>query len=436
LFGHQKLEKVYPLLVAQMINKYSVLLRQLSENRAEEVRFNRFVNNKKVKPEALVSFHWQQHQQGFSKKHLLMIGDTTTLTFKSRADREYLGYIGEKTNKEGFDIHSAMVVDAQDGGVYGLGGIKIIRNLAPQGKPAVRSKSYSKANFELTERYKWFEVAQSAVNNCKGATTYTLVGDRETDIYDLIVRTLDANWQFVYRSHYNRKLDKQTKLVEAIDSWPVKHQYDFEVQATKKRSQHQAKVDVKFGSITLPKPKGHPNKSLRKEVQLNVIEIKEQPDSVKNQEEPIHWRLLSSHPVDTIEQVMQIIQWYCWRWNIEQAFRTFKRKGLDIENAELESFHGLANLATLSLIAAMQVMQLVQARDGKTSQRTEDVFTPEEQQCLSLLNIKLQGKTKKQKNPHPPNSLAFASWITIMSMNLVFCVHTVGLMGCQVKAAK
>ncbi|PHN00527.1 transposase, partial [Flavilitoribacter nigricans] len=116
-------------------------------------------------------------------------------------------------------------------------------------------------------------------------------------------------------------------------------------------------------------------------------------------------------PVQNTEQALQIVQWYLWRWTIEQLFRTLKSKGLNMEKAEVESFHGLVNLATMALIAAVQVMQLVQARDGQTLQRIGDAFFEPEIQCLTALNTKVEGKTQKQKNPHPPNTLSFAAWI-------------------------
>jgi len=409
-FGNKKLEKIFPLLIAQMASKFTVYMRQLGENRSEQVRFNRFINNPKVSPEKLVSFHWQQLDADFSGQHLLIIGDTTTLSFADRADREYLGYLDKKTDKSGFNVHSAMVVDARDGGSYGLGGIKMIRNLNPKGKSKVKTKSYSADKFEQTERYKWIEVAQSAVDHCKNADSYTLIGDREADIYALIAGTVTKDWQFVFRCRCNRNLSNG-KLYQTIDSWPVEHQYSFEVSPTKKRSKHTARVDVKYGSVTLPRPERHPDKELVDQVAVNVIEIKEQAQTVIEGEPAVHWRILTSHPVDTLEQVMQIIQWYQWRWNIEQAFRTLKLRGLDVERSELESYHGLANLATLALITAMQVMQLVQARDGQTQQKIEQVFSPTEKQCMILLKKKFEGKTQKQKNHHPPDSLAFASWI-------------------------
>ena len=130
-----------------------------------------------------------------------------------------------------------------------------------------------------------------------------------------------------------------------------------------------------------------------------------------NAESPIHWILLTSHKVETIDEALLIIQWYKWRWLIEQTFRTIKSQGLAIESSEVESYEALTNLATLTLLAAVLVMQLVQARDGQTQQNIEDAFTPVEIQCLHQVSTQLEGSTLKQKNPHSKNTLAFAAWV-------------------------
>jgi hypothetical protein len=88
-----------------------------------------------------------------------------------------------------------------------------------------------------------------------------------------------------------------------------------------------------------------------------------------------------------------------------------KSKGLAIEESQVETYEALINLATLALIATTQVMQLVQARDGKTQQTIQSGFTPIEIQCLEQLNTQLEGNTQKQKNPHHKDTLAFAVWV-------------------------
>lgn len=53
--------------------------------------------------------------------------------------------------------------------------------------------------------------------------------------------------------------------------------------------------------------------------------------------------------------------------------------------SQVETYAGLKNLSTHSLIAAAQIMQLVQVRDGQTLQKIEEVF--------SLLEIKMSHGT-------------------------------------------
>jgi hypothetical protein len=170
-------------------------------------------------------------------------------------------------------------------------------------------------------------------------------------------------------------------------------------------------LEVKFGQVSIIRPQKHPDKELLTELPLQVVQVKETADSVVNNEKPVHWILFTSHPVETVEMAMQIVQWYRWRWVIEQVFRALKSKGLNIEKSTVESYEALVNLSTLALIAAVQVLQLTQARDGGTDQQISEVFSAQEQQCLNLLNKKVEGNTALSKNPHPPEKLAFATWI-------------------------
>jgi hypothetical protein len=64
-----------------------------------------------------------------------------------------------------------------------------------------------------------------------------------------------------------------------------------------------------------------------------------------------------------------------------------------------------------TLIAAVQVMQLVRERDGGAGRPLRDLFDLAEEPALHRINGSLEGKTAKQRNPHPPDTLAYASWI-------------------------
>jgi hypothetical protein len=68
-----------------------------------------------------------------------------------------------------------------------------------------------------------------------------------------------------------------------------------------------------------------------------------------------------------------------------------------------------------ALIAAVTVQQLVHARDGADAQGRLrpilDAFGEDDIPLMEALCAKLEGRTQRQKNPHPKRSLAYASWV-------------------------
>jgi hypothetical protein len=62
-------------------------------------------------------------------------------------------------------------------------------------------------------------------------------------------------------------------------------------------------------------------------------------------------------------------------------------------------------LLVMAFMAAMQIVQLRQAREGQTEQETSLVFSEEQEECLEDLMPKYEGKTEKQKNPWPCHNL-------------------------------
>ena len=54
--------------------------------------------------------------------------------------------------------------------------------------------------------------------------------------------------------------------------------------------------------------------------------------------------------------------------------------------------------------------QPVDARDGSSRPAT-DVIEPEDIEAAAAISATLEGGTDRQKNPHPPGSLAWLAWI-------------------------
>ena len=99
------------------------------------------------------------------------------------------------------------------------------------------------------------------------------------------------------------------------------------------------------------------------------------------------------------------------RWNIEELFRTVKKKGFNQEDTLLETTQAIMKQSVMTLLAACKIMQLVKARGNNQSQPIEEVFDNDEVKVLKKLDKKLNGKTEKLKNHNPPKRLSWASWI-------------------------
>ncbi|MDE2914172.1 MAG: hypothetical protein OXL68_14750 [Paracoccaceae bacterium] len=68
-------------------------------------------------------------------------------------------------------------------------------------------------------------------------------------------------------------------------------------------------------------------------------------------------------------------------------------------------------LSAMTLVAGISCMQLVQDRDGEGQRPLQDVFDAVDRPVLEAVSCSLEGKTEKQKNPHPKGSLSFAAWV-------------------------
>ncbi len=98
------------------------------------------------------------------------------------------------------------------------------------------------------------------------------------------------------------------------------------------------------------------------------------------------------------------------RWRIEQLFRALKSDGLALDDSQVIEAERMFNLAAIGLAGAIRTIQLVDARDG-SPRPISDVIDPALLPALERLSKSREGKTTRQKNPHPSDSLAFIAWI-------------------------
>src|SRR5437762_8362494 len=97
-----------------MLEKQTVNLRQLGGNRANEVKYGRWLSNKKVTQMELINEVTEKTKKSTAGLHVLGIQDTSEINYQAHAGRiSGLGTVGNGKDK-GFFIHPMIVLNAQD----------------------------------------------------------------------------------------------------------------------------------------------------------------------------------------------------------------------------------------------------------------------------------------------------------------------------------
>ena len=392
-----------------MIDQGTICLRKLGQDRAGEVKLGRWLANDKVTKEELGRSICEKSRVLVGGRHILAIQDTTQLNYASKEKRiSGLGPLGSSTCK-GFFLHALLVVDAKENNCLGLGGLKSwVREPVIKGRR--KSDIRKKQMIEEKESYRWIETAERAKSLLSASEEITFIADRESDIYEKWSRIPDKKTNVLVRCNQNRCLTNGTKLSAYVSQLQEFYSYEIDVPAKPgKNIFRRAKVTLRYGEIEIKRPGKGIDKNTSLSLKLRVVDVKEIP-GISKTKDPIHWCLLTTHKIDSTEQALQIVNWYCQRWHIEQFFRTLQKQGLKVESSQVETVESLIKLVTVACFAALQIMLLTLARHGK-DQSASVIFDKDEQKLLLKLQKKLEGKTEKQKNLYPVGMLSWAAWI-------------------------
>jgi hypothetical protein len=386
-----------------MVAGKTVCLRRLSRgDRALEVRFNRFLGHEKVTAERIIESWGETTVAAVEGRHVLAIQDTSEIHFNTTPQRRRgLGEIG-KGNNHGVLLHPLLAVDADDGTCLGLLSGQIWT------RKGRRTTSHDERELSDKESQRWISTAIAARPLLTNAATVTLLGDRESDIFALYASAAEHRFHVIARSMHDRKLADSKGLYAASDAMQVVDRRAIQLPARAPRSARLAHLELRFGTTELARPQSKFLRHLPKSLPLAVVDVRE--INAGSGVEPLHWRLITSHEVASVEDAWRIVEWYKQRWIIEQFFRVLKTQGLKLEDSQIGTADRLLKLVAIAAKAAVITIQLLQARDGG-QQPILVAFNGSEIDALAALNQQLEARSKRLKNPHPPDSLAWAAWV-------------------------
>jgi Transposase DDE domain len=371
------------------------------------MQFRRFLHNHQVTPQEMFCDAVAKTAGRARGRDIIIAQDTSELALGGKRARENgYGPVGKGGALRGLLLHAAVAVEFGTGALLGLAYGKVWNRdkdeLAPR-----RSRSTAEK-----ESQRWLEASTSAAKILEAANSITIVSDRESDFYEYFT-SRPGHVDLIARACQNRKIrteqDTPELIFPFIDGLPEVGRFSTTIPAAPGRKERRATLAVRFSPVEVCKPRNGAAPDLPDTVVLNLVDVREiaAPESV----EPVHWRLLTTHAVRSLDEARRIIDMYRMRWTIEEFFRTLKTAGFNIEEADIGEPYAMKNLVAAATVAAVTVMQLVKARDGTTDQEVADAFEPEDQPILEAVSVRLEGATERQKNPYRKGSLAFAAWV-------------------------
>jgi hypothetical protein len=380
-----------------------LVCRQIGGDRAGEVAVHRFLSAPEVTRAEIIETLGRRTGEQCRGLRIVVAQDTTEINFRGRdRGRRGLGPGGDG-NGLGFFIHSAVAIDADTEDMVGLLDAAIWTRPC-EGEPAPRRQR----PLEEKESYRWLATAQTAAQRVSGARQLIVVGDRDSDIYPLFARR-PASVEMVVRAAQDRALEDGGRLFAQAAGWPILGSYEVKIVPRRPGEQARiARVSLRAGAIRVKHPRNGVDRDDPPVLNLTLVEAREEaaPPSV----EPLHWRLITTLPATERAAAQDIVRLYRLRWRSEQTHRAVKNDGFALPDVQLHDADRLMKLAALAIGAAVRTIQLVDARDGST-RPASDVVDADTLEAAEAIAPTLEGKTPRQKNPHPPRSLAWLAWI-------------------------
>lgn len=302
----------------------------------------RFFSNPSVTPQKIISAHRDACIARMrAESVVLCVQDTSEFNQTTHRATQGLGYVGG-TNQMGMMMHHALAVST-DGVMLGVLDEHVwSRALADRGKAAARRKR----PMEEKESQRWINALQASEAAVPADVPMVTVTDREGDIFALVAHERRAGHDLLIRIVHNRALVDGTHIHDTIAAAPLLGDHTVEVHARPDRPARSARLSVRVGTMQIRSPRSEP---VAPPVTATIILAHE--DHVPEGQTPIHWMLLTTLEVRTLEDAVRSITWYSRRWVIERFHFTLK-SGCKIEELQLATALALQRaLAVYAIIA-------------------------------------------------------------------------------------
>lgn len=314
------------------------------------------------------------------KGRIFAVQDTTHLDYSTHYALEGLGPIGKVKKNRGLLMHTVLAVTEEKAPLGILGMNVWARDLKSHGA----AKDRAKRAIEEKDSYKWLVGLRQAEAAVEEGQSLLVIGDRGSDIYELFAEPRRAGTDLLIRANQNRKLvsDEHRLLMDAVTSSDELGRYTLDVPRRGSDKARKTVMSVRAKKVIVKRPRSSGDEG----VPLFCVwatELKA-PDKGK----PLDWVLLTSLPVESLDDALYVINAYACRWVIEDFHKVLK-SGCKVERLQVATLDSLLPAIALMSVVAWRVLYL-----SRESRRIPDA---DASKVCSKLEIEVLEKCLKMR---------------------------------------
>ena len=361
----------------------------------------RFFDNQAVDPSRILKPHLDATKRRM-RAHpvVLILQDTTELDFSGHAADD-AGCLN-RDDRFGLYDHTHLAVTPERLCLGVVGEEQFDRRPESLGKARQRRT----LPIEQKESFRWlsgYRLASQLACECSD-TQIVSIADSEADIYDIFLEAEQhaTPADFVIRAKEDRSTPESDpdsgpavyrKVRAEVSASEIRATRTIDLPQTPKRKARKADLEIRALQVEVKPPHA---RSHLPSVTYNVVLVEEVNGPGDGTD--VSWLLITTLPIDSVEEILRVIDYYVARWIIEVYFRTFKT-GCRVEEIQLETTARIKRCLAFYKIIAWRVMYLTYLNRECPSLPCTAVF--DESEWKSVWRV-----TTQQELPETPPTLS------------------------------
>ena len=407
--GDERLNKRSKKIIEALAANPEASINASCEGWSDTLAAYRFFDNDTVTPEEILRPHREATLCRMREQPVvLVVQDTTELDYTQHPPKD--AQCLNEESRFGLYDHVVLAVTPDRLCLGVVGGETFDRPPASLGKTIERRTR----PIEEKESFRWlkgYRLACQLAAECP-ATQIVSVADREADIYDIFVEARDQSGpraEYIIRAQEDRSTlqrDRESgpaayhKVREEVSRSKLLATKTIELSQTPTRAARQARLEIRAISVQVKPP--HARKHLLP-VTYNVVLVQEVGGPGDGTD--VSWLLITTLPIDTVDEVLKIVAYYMARWTVEIYFRTLKT-GCRVEEIQLETVDRLQRCLAFYRIIAWRILHLTYLNRTCPTLPCTAVF--EESEWKSVWRV----VTRKKIPQKPPTLSRFMQLLT------------------------